>query len=110
GEPARTGPQHRPAHHGQSPRHHDDPADHGILRRVHQHRDELRPRRRPTDHALRRGRSGDPPHSRIQDMKAPARDPSAPPFMPPRRIAWSVYATGFFYDSYTELFTLIVPL
>lgn len=30
--------------------------------------------------------------------------------MPPRRIAWSAYATGFFCDSYTELFTLIVPL
>lgn len=43
-------------------------------------------------------------------MKAPASDSSAPSFMPPRRIAWSAYTTGFFCDSYTELFTLIVPL
>ncbi len=43
-------------------------------------------------------------------MKASASDPTAPSFIPPRRIAWSVYATGFFCDSYTELFTLIVPL
>jgi MFS family permease len=47
-------------------------------------------------------------------MTARATIPSTPsspqPFMPPRRIAWSVYATGFFCDSYTELFTLIVPL
>ena len=43
-------------------------------------------------------------------MKAPASDSSAASFMPPRRIAWSAYTTGFFCDSYTELFTLIVPL
>lgn len=44
-------------------------------------------------------------------MKMPASTSSAPP--PPilsRRIAWSAHATGFFCDSYTELFTLIVPL
>lgn len=43
-------------------------------------------------------------------MKAPAVDPSKPPVQLPRRIALSAYATGFFCDSYTELFTLIVPL
>lgn len=43
-------------------------------------------------------------------MRAPAADPSKPPVQLPRRIAWSAYATGFFCDSYTELFTLIVPL
>lgn len=33
-----------------------------------------------------------------------------PPLILSRRVAWSAYATGFFCDSYTELFTLIVPL
>jgi predicted MFS family arabinose efflux permease len=35
---------------------------------------------------------------------------TAPPLIVSRRIAWSAYASGFFCDSYTELFTLIVPL
>jgi predicted MFS family arabinose efflux permease len=44
-------------------------------------------------------------------VKAPAREAAAvAPVSLPRRIAWSAYATGFFCDSYTELFTLIVPL
>lgn len=32
-----------------------------------------------------------------------------PPALASRRIAWSAYASGFFCDSYTELFTIIVP-
>ncbi len=35
---------------------------------------------------------------------------ATPPLILSRRVAWSAYATGFFCDSYTELFTLIVPL
>lgn len=40
----------------------------------------------------------------------PSAAPAKAPIVLPRRVAWSTYATGFFCDSYTELFTLIVPL
>lgn len=40
----------------------------------------------------------------------PSTSTTAPAAELPRRVAWSVYASGFFCDSYTELFTLIVPL
>lgn len=43
-------------------------------------------------------------------MRMPTSTPSAPPLVLSKRIAWSAHASGFFCDSYTELFTLIVPL
>ena len=43
-------------------------------------------------------------------MKSPTQSPAAAPIALSRRVAWSTHATGFFCDSYTELFTLIVPL
>ena len=43
-------------------------------------------------------------------MRRPASTSSTLAPAPSRRVAWSTYATGFFCDSYTELFTLIVPL
>lgn len=47
-------------------------------------------------------------------MKPPVSEsnttPAAPAVKLPRRIAWSCYLSGYFCDSYTELFTIIVPL
>lgn len=46
-------------------------------------------------------------------MKPPTADPTTTPRQAtpvPRRVAWSTYAAGYFCDSYTELFVLIVPL
>ena len=43
-------------------------------------------------------------------MKRPTAPTSGAPVTLTRRVAWSTHATGFFCDSYTELFTLIVPL
>jgi MFS family permease len=43
-------------------------------------------------------------------MRRPTPDAATAPAPLSRRVAWSTHATGFFCDSYTELFTLIVPL
>ncbi len=48
-----------------------------------------------------------------RSMKPPVSDSTtttAPPVKLSRRIAWSCHLSGFFCDSYTELFTVLVPL